>query len=396
MEFFNDETKQFIRLHRNEDPAEVALHRPNDSHIDFKSAIEQIAGYRKAKEKLPYLAENEDIIYPKALSLEQCSSETTANFKAEILSGETLADLTGGFGVDSMAFSKHYKKVLYIEKDSVLCGLMTHNCEQLGIGNVHIINASAEDILSTLPDVDVIYLDPSRRDAEGNKVYKIEHCVPNILPLLPTLLQKAQKGVLIKLSPMADIKDVLLKLQSVSSIIIVSVKNECKEFLCVLEKTEAPNNDIQISAVEIDDTPTIFSFTPAEEAAAKPAYTNAVGKYLYEPYKAVLKAGAFKLAGSRFCLEKLHPHTHLYTSDQLCNHFPGNVYIVEKTFDFRKADLKYHLLTLSDCSVKVRNFPLSVEALSKRLKIHEGTGAHCLFATTNSEGKHILISATRI
>ncbi len=397
MEALNFETRQFINRHLNDDVAELALHRPKNPLIDFEAAITQIAGYGKAKHKMPWLAANDAIRYPKALSLEQCSSEMTANFKAHIFGGRTLLDLTGGFGVDSMAFSRQFEKVIYVEKNQELCELMSYNCSCLGINNVEIINDEAENAVASIPSVDVIYLDPSRRTDKNEKVFRLEQCSPNILTLLPLLLRKAATGILCKFSPIADIKNTIALLPEVTSFWVVSVKNECKELLCAVDLRKPRPAEPEISAVDINNNKyKVFTFTFSEESATCPTYADEVLKYLYEPLASVLKAGAFKLLSERFNIKKLHQHTHLYTSNSLCEDFPGHIYEIESAFSFNKKDLKDHSSDFTNCCLKVRNFPMSVENVSKRLGLNvRGEGNRCLFATTLSGEKHTLILANR-
>ncbi|MBP5710146.1 MAG: RsmD family RNA methyltransferase [Bacteroidales bacterium] len=397
MKLLTPETVQFIKEHLNDDVAALALHHKKNPCIDFEEAFTQISGFQKAKNKLPLLASNSNIRYPKTLSLEQCSSETTANFKAGIFKGSTLLDLTGGFGIDSIAFSKQFDKIFYVEKDPELCGIMEYNCTQLGINNINIINDEAETAILRAPNVDVIYLDPSRRTDKNEKVFRLEHCSPNILTLMPLLKEKASMGILCKLSPIADIKSTCSLLPSVTSLWIVSAKNECKELLCAIDlKTHHPTEPT-IEAIDINnDKLTRFTFTFSEEAYAKPIYADCVMKYLYEPLTPLLKAGAFKLLSERFKLQKLHQHTHLYTSDILQPDFPGNIFKTEAVLSFNKKELKKHLPALNGCCLKVRNFPMSVDSLSKQLCFNaRGEGDRCLFATTLSDEKHLLILGTR-
>ncbi|MBO4232115.1 MAG: RsmD family RNA methyltransferase [Bacteroidales bacterium] len=398
MDSLNIDTQQFIKEHRNDDVAELALHRPKNPLIDFETALTQIAGYNKAKHKMPWLAANEAIRYPKVLSLEQCSSEATANFKAGIFGGGTLLDLTGGFGVDSIAFSRQFERVIYVEKNSELCELMSFNCSCLGINNIEVINDEAENFLARTSSVDVIYLDPSRRTDKNEKVFRLEQCSPNVLELLPLLIQKAKIGILCKYSPIADIKNTIELLPEVTAFWVVSVKNECKELLCAVDMRRPRTTEPEITAVDINNRKqTALSFTFQEESETKPLYTEKVMKYLYEPSNSVLKAGAFKLLSARFNLRKLHQHTHLYTSDSLREDFQGNIYKVVTVLSFNKKDLKNALSDLKNICLKVRNFPMSVENLSKRLGIKvRGEGNRCLFATTLSDGTHSLILAERI
>lgn len=398
MKPLNAETKEFILSHKDDDIPYLALHRPKSLLIDFDEAIVQIAGYKKAKHKLPQIAANNNIRFPQSLPLEQCSSEITAAFKPTLLAGETLIDLTGGFGIDSMAFSKQFKKVIYVEQNAELCELMRHNCSVLSITNIEIVNSDAELFLNETSPADVIYLDPARRNQSGGKVFRLEECSPNIIQLLPLLVRKAKNGIIAKISPIADIKSTMRLLPSISSFHIVSVKNECKEVLCVVDFKNGQTTSPIITAVELSGNDNrSFSFTLTEEAAAVPIYTDKVMTYLYEPLNCVLKSGAFKLLSTRYNLRKLHLHTHLYTSDNLLDETPCNIYKVENSFSFSKKDLKEYLRNITDCTLKIRNFPLSVDALSKKLKIGmKGEGKQCIFATTLANGEHMLILASRI
>lgn len=397
MIFVSDETISFIDHHRNDDVVDLLLHPHKNANIDFEFAISQIEGFQKSKKKLPFLSSQKGVIYPKKLSLEQCSSEKTADYKATLVSGNVLVDLTGGFGIDTLSFAKKFKKVTYVERDVSLCNIMIHNCEVLGLRNVEVLNGTAEEVLPQIDNVDVIYLDPARRDCSGDKVSRLDKCTPNVLELKSLLLKKAQKAILVKVSPLADIKDALSQLPEITSFYVVSVKNECKELLLHIQK-EMPSIEPKINTIELSDSvKSCFSFDYSEENNAFPEYTSSISRFLYEPSSAILKAGAFKLLAVRFGLKKLHVNSHLYTSDVFVGDFPGKVYQVEEFFSFCKKDLKSHFTQFKNRSLKVRNFPLSVDELGKRISCaNKGDGKTCLFATTLSSENHIMILASLI
>lgn len=333
--------------------------------------------------------DNPDIIFPATVSMEQCSSEATARYKVSIVHGDSFADLTGGFGVDTMALAKCFQQGFYIEPSTELCEVFEHNAHALRIRNIQIRQGRMEEILPTLPEVDLLYLDPSRRDGHGQRVVALTDCTPNVPEYKDALLNKACKGVLVKLSPMLDIKAALQQLPETQEIHVLAVHGECKEVLFLLRHDKAEN--IAYHAVNIQgETVTDFQFSSQEEAEAVPELAECVGKYLLEPNAAIMKAGAFKCVATRYGLRKLHAHSHLYTCDEPVADFPGRGFTIEKVVAFNKKEVKRQLAGLGKANVAVRNFPLSAEALRKQLKLGDGGDVY-LFGTTLRAGEKVLV-----
>lgn len=382
-------TRDYIRNHQNDDVRELALKGCRNPDVDFPFALQQIQGRQKAKDKLPQLYANPDILFPPTVSMEQCSSEATARYKASLVGGGTFADLSGGFGVDTMALAKVFDQGYYVEPSAELCALFGHNAQALDIRNVQIRQGCMEEILPTLPDTDFLYLDPSRRDSHGNRVVTLGECTPNISAHKALLLAKARKGVLVKLSPMLDLKSALQQLPETQEIHVLAVHGECKEVLFLLGHDKA--EDMEYHAVNIQsDNVLDFHFSSREETEAKPVLADSVGKYLLEPNAAVMKAGAFKCVATRYGLQKLHAHSHLYTCDEQVPDFPGRVFTVEKVVPFSKKEIKRQLADMDKANVAVRNFPWNAEELRKQLRLGDGGDVY-LFGTTLRDGGKVLV-----
>ena len=382
-------TRDYIRNHQNDDVRALALKGCQDPDVDLSFALQQIQGRQKAKEKLPEMYDNPDILFPATISMEQCSSEATARYKASLVHGDTFADLTGGFGVDTMVFAKCFQQGFYTELSTELLEVFEHNIHAMGIRNIQIRQGRMEEVLPTLPEVDLLYLDPSRRDGHGQRVVALTDCTPNVPEYKDALLTKARQGVLVKLSPMLDIKAALQQLPETQEIHVLAVHGECKEVLFLLRHDKAES--IAYHAVNIQgETVTVFQFSSQEETESVPELADGVGKYLLEPNAAVMKAGAFKCVATRYGLRKLHAHSHLYTCDEPVADFPGRVFTVEKVFPFSKKEVKRQLAGIGKANVAVRNFPLSAEALRKQLKLGDGGDVY-LFGTTLRAGEKVLV-----
>lgn len=393
--FISDKTKQFILEHINDDVFTLGFHATHYPDIDVPTAIVQIEGRQKTKTKLPSWFANADLIYPPHLALEQCSSEMTANYKATLVEGDTMVDLTGGLGVDSAALARKFKTATYVEHQEELCELAIHNFYALGLNNITAIHADAVTYLNKMNPVDLIYIDPARRNKQGGKVYAVSDCEPDLLTINETLLSKAQR-VLVKLSPMLDVYAAMQQLKNVAEVHILSIANECKELLLLLDNT--PHTNPTIHCINLNKSNTnnqAFSFKREEETTANCQYASFMGNYLYEPNASILKAGAFKIIATRLGIEKLHPNSHLYTSDALITNFPGKSFRVIGCSSFSKRDLHVHLSDLKKANISVRNFPMTALELHKRLKLSDG-GNDFLFATTLYNDQHVIIRCERI
>jgi hypothetical protein len=395
----------------------------------------QATGQRIAQEKIPTWYACKEVLYPVRLSMEQCSSEETARYKASLVQGESLVDLTGGLGVDCYFMSQAVQRATYVEQQTELCQLARHNFACLG-SNIEVVNACCQDYLPTMEAVDVIFIDPARRDNKGGKVALLADCTPNLLEIGDALLQKC-KTLIVKLSPMIDIDSVLKVFPSTYAVHIVAVKNECKEVLvcikgelrdekgelivekgeilgesgewrisvqgernikekggafpAVPEPVEGPAGkepNIICANLPIEDQP--FLFTRRDEATCEVTYSQPLS-YLYEPNAALLKAGAFKQVAAQFGLYKLHVNSHLYTSDTLLEKFPGRRFGIQRITKVQRKEIS----DIEKANLSIRNFPGSVADLRKKLKLKDG-GDTYIFATTLHDNSKALIVCNRL
>lgn len=383
--------QSFVKEHRNDNVCELALRAHTFSVDDFKYALQQIEGWQRAQKKLPTWAQTGGILFPPHLNMEQCSSELTARYKAEIVEeGENMTDLTAGFGVDASMMGRKFGFLTYVDQNEVLCKIASNNLLLLGVKNVNVVCGKAEEVLQSLPHQSLIFIDPARRDANGGKVVSIADCTPNVALMQEQLMEYADT-VMVKLSPMLDVRNMERELHRVSEIHIVSVDNECKELLVKMQNS---CSSVRISCVNLLSSggKDVFTFTRDEESGAECRYTTEIGKYIYEPNASIMKAGCFKTLASRFGLMKLHPNSHLYTSfeDEPLRNFPGRCFKVESATPLNKKSIKTVLGGIEKANLTVRNFPMSVVDLRKKLKLREG-GDLYLFATTMADEKKVLI-----
>jgi hypothetical protein len=382
-----EEINAFIKKNQHLPLDKIAL-LLSKSPLPSSFILDQISGKKKAKYKVPTFFRNEHFIYPSQKAMEQCSSEETALFKASRYTGETLIDLSGGLGVDSYFFSKSFKKVFYVESDSKLTTQVGHNIRTLNASNITVHNETAEVFIESVDHpIDLIYIDPSRRDLNNNKKHRFQDCSPNIVDLQNDLLQRC-KRLLVKSSPFLDISDALQHLTHVHRVVVVAVNNECKEVLYELALDAAMTPVIESINITANGTERLI-FTRQEEEMQFIDCSLPL-RYLYEPNAAVLKAGAFKTVGNRFGLYKLHPNSHLYTSATLNSAFPGRIFEVLHHGPFNLSTTE----ALGDkrAIILLRNFTTSVQGVLKKLRIKEGGNQH-LICTTGENGKQLLIVA---
>ncbi|MDD4969709.1 MAG: SAM-dependent methyltransferase [Paludibacter sp.] len=385
----NTETKRFIAYHEKDDIFTLKLNYKSDSGVDIDLAIRQINGKQKVKSKIPTFYNSEDLYYPVQLSLEQSSSELTAVYKSTICNGQSLVDLTGGFGVDCNFMSTQFKKVSYVERQEELCDLARHNFKALGKSHITIFHSETEAFLEKIEHADWIYIDPARRSAGGNKVVMLSDCEPDVSRLYPHLLDKATR-VMIKLSPMMDITAAVRDLPNTSEIHILSVENECKEVLLILDQQVQGN--IKVSTINFgkNKEQQEFKYNLDDETNAEVSFASKVDKYLYEPNAAIMKSGAFKLIGNRFGLRKLHINTHLYTSNELFPEFPGRVFEVTQQWGNSKKELHDLGNKTPKANITTRNYPMPVDELRKKLKIKDGGDVYLFACTLNDDQKSII------
>ncbi|MBR1765749.1 MAG: class I SAM-dependent methyltransferase [Bacteroidales bacterium] len=392
----------FVLAHQDEDTARLLLSAARYPSIDMPLAVQQIEGRRTAREKWPSLPGCEGFLYPPRLNREQASSEATALHKASLYFRQTadsnggtlrIADLTGGMGIDSFALAgwgaeeEMKVEVDYVERDQELCRLAQSNAQALGLTNIRFHCADSLEWLQRQERrFDLLFVDPARRDKQGRKVAAFEDCQPDIVAHRALLMSKSEK-MMVKASPMIDITLGADQLHNVADIYIVAVHGECKEvlFLCGPGGGEPSIHCHNLHHGEWQD----FVFTRREEAEAQPTYASGVGKYLYEPHAALMKAGPFKFLSQVEKVDKLAPNTHLYTSDSFLSHFPGRIFsVVGETTPSRKEVLKW--LPDRRAHVVTRNFPMAAAELQKQLGLKEG-GDIFVVATTLGREKRLLL-----
>ncbi|MBP3472730.1 MAG: hypothetical protein J6K41_10950 [Paraprevotella sp.] len=393
----NGQTLDFIRRNRLGDVRELALKKAPEG-VELPLALQQIEGWQTARRKLPSWAEKEGLWYPPRLSMEQCSSEQTALYKRDIIkrllqladgeTGGTMMDLTGGFGIDFSFIAPLFTRAVYMERQAVLCRIARHNLNVLQLKQAEVCETDSATHPEEWPDADLCFIDPARRDGAGHKTVAIADCTPDLTRLQEAIRRKARL-CLIKLSPMLDTKAALNALRGIQEVHAVCVQGECKELLLVMSRETSAPTTFHCANIEAEGTSS-FVFTVEEETNALCTYADTPGRYLYEPNAAILKCGGYRSLSARFGLQKLHPNSHLYTSDHLCTSFPGRTFRIEAISGFGKKELRQALQGLSRANLTVRNFPATVADLRKRLRLQEG-GDIYLFATTLNNGQHALI-----
>ena len=355
----------FVNAHKDEDTARLLLSAARYPSIDMPAAVQQIEGLRTAREKWPGLLAFEEFFYPPRLNREQSSSEATARYKASIISSDdcqlsTIADLTGGMGVDTLAFAKVAQHVDYVERDPQLCAIMEHNLRALRIDNVSVHCADSMEWLTAAGRYDLLFVDPARRAASGRKVAAFEDCMPNILEHAEMLRMHCRQ-LMVKASPMIDIDLGCRQLGNVNEVHVVGVKGECKEVLFVCGE---PQGEPRITCEEV-------SFTRSEEAATEARYVKTMGRYLYEPDAMLMKGGPFKIIAVRYGIEQLGHNTHLYTSEKRLDGFPGRVFEVLQELKLSRKEVAA-VIPDGKAHVVTRNYPVEAAALQRQLGLREG------------------------
>lgn len=393
--------KQFIRDHLTDDVRQLVL-RTHPAGLDIRKLASQLAARQKTRDKLPSWYRNDVVLYPPALSVEQASSEQTARYKASLVDGDRLLDLTGGMGVDAWAFAQRLREVLYVERQPELVSLAAHNLPAMGRTNIDVRAGDGLAVVDALiQSADWIYLDPHRRDGQGGKVVRLADCEPDVsrTDVLTALLAKA-KHVLLKTSPIIDIEATIRQLSGppdnprsarVDAVHVVAVQGEVKEVLFVVSSQQTPSAPVEVNAVNLlNDRIVRLQFLQPEEREAGVTFSDPQ-RYLYEPNAAILKAGAFRLSAARYGLAKLAPNSHLYTSQQHNPDFPGRAFVLEQVIKPDRGTLQSWLPAMK-ANLTVRNFPQTVAELRKKLNLQEGGDVY-IFATTLLNGdKRLLIT----
>jgi 16S rRNA G966 N2-methylase RsmD len=380
------EIQEFINSNLNSDISNLLLKGIHFEDIDSKTIIEQIEAKKRCEKKLPTWFNTENIYYPNKLNIEQTSSEITAKYKANLISGKSLIDLTGGFGVDTYHFSKKAESVTHCEVDTELSEIVKHNYQVLKAKNINCLNENGIDALKRIDKpFDWIYIDPSRRDNSKNKVFLLSDCAPNIKTFKDLFLKYA-KNVMVKTSPLLDITATKQDLKHVKELHVVAVNNDVKELLWILEQNY--KDDFLIKSVNITKSKNeTFEFFYNEELSSPADYSKPL-TYLYEPNSAILKAGAFNILSRKLNSFKLHKHSHLYTNEKPID-FPGRQFVIEKVIPFNKKE--FAKKRIAKANVTTRNFPLSVNEIRKKLKIKDGGNIYLFFTTDVNNSKIILL-----
>lgn len=392
----------FIRAHLTDDIRALSL-RKQPAGLNGKKLVAQIAARQKARQKLPTWYAHEELLFPPALSVEQASSEQTARYKASLVSGRLLHDLTGGMGVDTWAFAQRIGQVVYVEQQPELAALAAFNLPRLGTPNVVIQTGDSMDLLeqSDAQEPDWIYLDPHRRNEQGGKVVRLEDCEPDVsrIEVLENLLAKTNY-LLLKTSPLLDIKATINQLASrlngtlvspVEAVHVVAVDGEVKEVLFVLRQERTLIDNTAMMAINLlADRPVEFEFSLGSEPTTAVTFSDPM-RYIYEPNAAVLKAGAFRSVAARFGFNKLAPNSHLYTSDDLKPDFPGRIFMLQESIKPDAKRLRMLIPTMK-ANLTVRNFPQSVAELRKQLNLREGGTVYILATTLLNGDKRLLVT----
>ena len=432
-------TAEFIREYRERDIRQLALQANRFPDVDMPYALDQIQGWQIARRKLPKWAACDGVIFPPHLSVEQCSSEPTAQYKlnlamewtCRIESSENefessefrvensaegvnnsseqpatlnsqlstlnchasrMTDLTGGFGVDFSFTSCAFAAATYVERNEQLCHIVEHNLPLLGLDNATVVCADAVEYLSTVEPQTMLFLDPARRDEHGAKTVMLADCTPDVVQLLPKLLEKS-RFTMLKLSPMLDWHKAVDDLQgTVREVHIVSVGGECKELLLVL--STVVESELKVYCADLSTasgSSSLFVYTPGSSApVANSTFNIQHSTFLHEPNASIMKAGCFDELAAAYGVSPVSRNSHLFLSDEPIEGFPGRSFVVERVTTMNKGELRKALVGIEKANIATRNFPLTVAELRKRLKIKDGGDVY-IFATTTTEGEHLLL-----
>jgi hypothetical protein len=386
----NSEIQEYIFLHENEDEKKLVLAHREIFGVPSSLIANQIQGRRKAKHKIDLWYRTKGIVYPPSLNLEQSSSAATAKFKSSVITkGKAGADLTGGLGIDTFFLSQNFEKFYYVESNEALLSIAKHNHLLLGAANIEYVNSTAEEFLAQTKEFfDLIFIDPSRRNNQ-QKVFKLADCIPDVSSLMSSFL-KLSKEILIKTSPLLDIQQGLRELPNVEKIFVVSVHNEVKELLFQITN-EGTNDSPSVETVDLSNDSDLihsFSFQLEEEKNAVAKFSPPL-TFIHEPIASILKAGAFKTIALRYGMHKLHSSTHLSTSENKIDGFPGKTFKILKHVKLDKKTKDF--FPDGYANILTRNYPLSVEEIKKKTGLKEG-GQLFLICTQSEKEKHILVA----
>lgn len=398
------ETILYAFEHRDEDPRTFALRAKVPANVNLTEALQQIAGWQTARTKLPEWARHDGIIYPPHLAMEQCSSEQTARYKAGVVArllGEkardgVFYDLTGGFGVDFSYIAPLFRKAVYVEQQENLVEVARHNFKTLSLDNAEAYCGNAVEMLHSINHATMIFLDPARRDTNGGRTYALSDCTPDILTMKDELFSKAD-FLMLKLSPMLDWRAVVQQLGSVKELHIVSVKNECKELLVVVDPQNGEDSHSQVE----DKPQTVYCVNDDQHFVFTPLSPKTVTKVISSPFEgdkrgsllvpnsSIMKAGCFAELAHRYDVSPISANSHLFVSPHFIDNFPGRQFEIVAISSMNKRELRTTFAGISKANVAVRNFPMTAEQLRQRLRLRDG-GENYVFATTEENGQHII------
>ena len=382
----SDEIQQYINDNLDADVSKLALTKNPFPEIEWSEILSQIATKQKAKSKLPTWFNTEKIVYPSRISIEQTSSEKTAEHKATLVDGKSLIDLTGGFGVDDYYFSKKIETIVHCEMNEDLSKIVSHNYNQLKSKNIECyVGDSTETLKKLNKKFDWIYIDPSRRNDAKGKVFMLKDCLPNVPELLDFYFEFTE-NIMIKTAPILDISAAILELKNISAIHVVALENEVKELLFILKKQQESKIEI-ITTNLLKNKKEEFNFV-LKNHTQTPVFSSPK-KYIFESNAAIMKSGGFDEVAIQFGIEKLHQHSHLYTSSNLID-FPGRVFEIQKSFEYNKANMK-SFLENKKSNITTRNFPETVESIRKKWKIKDGGDLYTFFTTDVNNSKIVLL-----
>ena len=388
-EILNPEVQQYITANLEADTAKLLFKGSPFSNVSIQELVTQIISKKKSQTKLPNWFKTKNIYFPPKVNIEQTSSEITAKYKSSLISGESLIDITGGFGVDCYYFSKKIKEVTHCELDTKLSTIVNNNYQQLKINNIETVSGDGIDfIINSNKKYDWIFIDPSRRSEQNQKVFLLKDCLPNIPENLDLLFQKSS-NLLIKNSPILDLSKTIEELKFVKEIHVIAINNDVKELLFLLEKNYTKKvliKTINFSKNKIQN----LDFQLSNNNVS--TYSEPK-KYIYEPNSAILKSGGFHEISYQLKIEKLHQHSHLYTSNELIE-FPGRRFYVNHVCNYNKKEILKHLID-KKANITTRNFPETVAQIRKKTKIKDG-GSNYLFFTTVNNNKLIVLICSQV
>lgn len=386
----SSDIQNYINQNLNSDLTKLLLKKSPFPDVSMQEIVQQIKGRKTAEKKFPFLTK-EGIVFPPNLNLEQASSQSTAEYKAQNLKGKSFLDLTCGFGIDAYFLSKNFDEVTLIEQNSELISIVESNWKTLG-RKAHFINKNLEEFLENLRQAqidnfnkfDVVYLDPARRDQQNKKKFLLEDLSPNLLEIQEKLHSITDK-IIVKLSPLIDISYLISELKNITEIQIIAVRNEVKELVLIIENNQLTDNQqpTTIKCINLESNDPEFSFNLDDEKSSNSEFSES-SNFLYIPNNSILKAGAFNIISEKFGLKKLHPNTHFYTSENKIENFPGRVLEIEKieAKNLKKGE-KYNIVS--------KNYPLKPEEIKKKYKLNDGGNQYLIF-TQSVYGKEILRS----